>query len=318
MKQFWVVLYFAMAMLGAHAQGLPDKPITLVVPGAAGTAADVVARKMGERLREKLGQPVVVVNRPGAGGMIAYDSVARQKPDGYTLAIVAGGFAIFPVVFKNVTVDPLRDLTPVAQLAFTPMVFVARPESPFTSLGEVAAAAKTGRRLTYGTSGSASTAHLVGESFKQAANVDVAYVGYSSSALLIPDIISGRVDIGILDSVSALTLVTAGRLKALAIASPARVPAFQGVPTAAEAGIHFTAVGWVGLFGPAKLPTEITDKLNAAAGEAMTTAEMRDLLAKTGSLPATPWVDAAQWKTRFEDYVRTWGKVARDAGMTAD
>jgi len=318
MTKIWNLLACAVACIPLHALAWPEKTVTIVVPGAPGTAVDTLARKVGERLQEKYGQPVVVENKVGAGGLIAYEAVARQKADGHSLAMVAGGFAIAPVLYKNLPVDPLRDLTPIAQLALIPMVFATRPEAPFRTLRDVETAAKSGQKLSYSTGGNGSTAHLVAESFKQMAGIDMTHVPFRSSALAVPDVVSGRVDIGMLDSVTAIPLITGGRLKALAIASPSRVPALPNVPTAAEAGLAFTAVGWVGLFGPSKLPPEVTEKINAAANEAMASSSLRDVLAQSGSIAVSPALNAAQWKSRFEDYVQTWGKVARDAGMKAE
>ncbi|RYF67079.1 MAG: tripartite tricarboxylate transporter substrate binding protein, partial [Comamonadaceae bacterium] len=205
----------APAAFTVHAQAWPSRAITIIVPGAPGTAADSLARRVGDQLAADLGQPVVIDNKVGAGGIIAYEQAARQKPDGHTLTIAVGGFAIAPVIYKNLGFDPARDFTPITQLALTPMIFVTRPDSPMNNLQDLIARAKADPgRLMYGSFGNGSTSHLVGESFKRAAGVNLEHVPYKSGIAAVPDVVSGQLDLAIIDPIAALPLVKAGRLKA--------------------------------------------------------------------------------------------------------
>jgi tripartite-type tricarboxylate transporter receptor subunit TctC len=300
--------------LAAWAQVWPSQPIKIVVPTPAGTSADALARQVGEQLARDLGQPVVIENKtPGLAG-ITYAS--RQKADGYTLMIGVGGFAIFPVIYKNLSFDPVKDFTPITQLALTPLIFVTRPDSPMGNLTDVVARAKaTPGKLMYGSMGKSSTSHLVAESFMRVAGVRLTHVPYKGSTGIAADVISGQLDFAIVDPVSTLELVKAGRLKALGVASPARIPAIPDVQTVADAGLDFSAVGWVGLFAPAGLAPEIAQKINASANRTMASPGMRTFLAKSGSIPVEPAPSPEQWRKKFNEYVDTWGDLAKAAKM---
>lgn len=311
-----LALVLGPASFAAQAQAWPARPITIVVPGAPGTAADILARRVGEQLSSDLGQAVVIDNRVGAGGIIAYEQAARQKPDGYGLTIAVGGFAIAPVIYKNLSFDPVKDFTPVTQLALTPMIFVTRPDSPMNSLQDLVARAKAQPgKMMYGSFGNGSTSHLVGESFKRVAGVDLVHVPYKSGITTVPDVVSGQLDLAIIDPIAALPLVKAGRLKALGVASPRRVEALPDVQTAAEAGAPFSAVGWVGLFAPAGVPADIIARINASANRAMGSPAARTFLASSGSMAVEAALSADQWRTRFLGYVQSWSEVAKAAGM---
>jgi tripartite-type tricarboxylate transporter receptor subunit TctC len=303
----------------AQAQSWPSRPITIIVPGAPGTAADSLARRIGDQFTSDLGQAVIIENKVGAGGIIAYEQAVRQKPDGHTLTIVVGGFAIAPVIYKNLSFNPVKDFVPITQLALTPMIFVTRPDSPLKTLRDLVAKAKAEPgKLMYGSFGSGSTSHLVGESFKRVAGVNLAHVPYKSGITTVPDVVSGQLDIAIIDPIAALPLIKAGRIKALGVASPQRVPALPDTETVAEAGVPFSAVGWVGLFAPAGLPPDIAAKINASANRAMASAAVRSFLANSGSMPVEPALSVEQWRSRFDGYVQSWGEIARAANMRSD
>jgi tripartite-type tricarboxylate transporter receptor subunit TctC len=320
-----LILSAALALLAlpasftVHAQGWPSRPITIVVPGAPGTAADSLARRVGDQLAADLGQPVVIDNRVGAGGIIAYEQALRHKPDGHTLTIAVGGFAIAPVIYKNLSFDPVKDFTPITQLALTPMIFVTRPDSPLNNVQDLIARARAEPgKLMYGSFGNGSTSHLVGESFKRVAGVNLNHVPYKSGIAAVPDVVSGQLDLAIIDPIAALPLVKAGRLKALGVASPRRVPALPDVPTVAEAGAPFSAVGWVGLFAPAGVPPEVAAKINASANRVMASPAVRSFLANSGSMAVEPALSVGQWRTRFEEYVQNWSEVAKAANMKVE
>ncbi len=303
----------------ATAQTWPEKPIRLVVPFPAGGGTDIVARRLGEHLQRDLGQPVFVDNRAGASGNIGSDAVAKAGPDGYTLLLTAAPFAIAPAVFKALPFDPVRDFTPVAHLANVPLLVVVRAESPLRSIADLVAAAKAKPdSLSYATFGMGTPPHLVGERMQALAGFRMTHVPYKGGQAAMPDLLSGRLDLAIMDIVSMVPQIKAGRLRALAITGRQRAPAVPDVPTLAESGVPFDTVGWYAVFGPAHLPAPVTARLNAAIAKAMTQPDMRTLLADGGSLPVEPAPKPAEWGKAFADNVRVWGDAARAARITLD
>lgn len=311
-------LGLALVLAASHAQTYPARPVKLVVPFPAGGGTDIVARKMAEHVREELGQPVVVENKAGASGNIGADSVARSAPDGYTLMLTAAPFAIAPAVFKNLSFDPVKDFTPVAQIASVPLLVVTRTESPLKSIADLAAAAKKdGNAISYATFGNGAPPHLVGERMKSLGGFGMTHVPYKGGQAALPDILSGQIDVAIMDVVSMTPLIKAGRLRALAITGPKRSPAFPDVPTLAQAGIPFDTVGWYAVFGPAGLDPIVASRLNAALNKVMARPDMRSLLIDGGSMPVDPQTPS-QWAAAFKDNVQVWGRVARESGASID
>lgn len=303
----------------AQAQDFPNKPIRLVVPFPAGGGTDIVARKLAEHLRQDLGQPVIVETRPGASGNIGADAVARSAPDGYTLMLTAAPFAIAPAMFKSLSFDPLKDFTPIAQLATVPLLVVTRAESPLNSVADIVATArKAPDSLSYASFGNGSPPHLVGESMKLLTGTRMAHVPYKGGQSALADILSGQISFAIMDVVSMTPLVKAGRLKALAITGPQRAPSLPEVPTLSQAGVAFDTVGWYAVFGPAGVPAAVTGKLNTALVKAMATPDMRALILNGGSIPIEPASSPAQWGRQFRSDVETWAKVARESGARID
>ena len=306
--------------LGAvHAQTYPDRLIKLVVPFPAGGGTDIVARKLAEHLREELGQVVVVDNKAGASGNIGADSVARSAPDGYTLLLTAAPFAIAPAVFKSLGFDPVRDFTSIAQLAIVPLLVVTRADSPLDSIADlIAAAKKDSDAISYGTFGTGAPPHLVGEQMKKLTGMQMTHVPYKGGQAALPDILSGRIQVAIMDVVSMTPLIKSGRLKALAITGPKRSPALPDVPTLSEAGVPFDTVGWYAVFGPAGMEPAVTNRLNAALNKAMALPDMRQLILNGGSISVEPAPTAAQWGEAFKKNVQVWGQAARESGASVD
>ncbi|MBW6399266.1 tripartite tricarboxylate transporter substrate binding protein [Roseomonas sp. HJA6] len=297
----------------------PDRPIRVIVPYPAGGGTDIVARLLSDVMRDDLGQPIVVDNRAGAGGSIGAEQVARAAPDGYTLLLTAGGLAIAPSVQRNLPFDPVRDLTGIALLAVVPLLIVVRPESPLRSVGDLLTLARRrGSEMTYATFGIATPPHLVGERIGQAAGVRMTHVPYRGGAQAMPDILSGAVDVAIMDAVSMSPHVNAGRLRAIAITGPQRSAAFADLPTLSEAGVPFEAVGWHAAFAPATTPAPIVARLNGAFTAALARPRIRDVIVAGGSLPIDPALDANAWTARFRRDVTAWGEVARAARIELD
>ena len=248
-----------------HAQAYPDKIVKIVVPYAAGGAVDIVARSVGQPLQEALKQPVIVENRPGAGGNIGMDAVAKAAPDGYTLLMASNAIATNNALFPKLAFDGRRDFAPVAKIGYAPLVIVVPASSPAKTLKDLLAQAKAEPgKLTYATAGNGSSGHLAGELMKSMARIDVTHVPYKGGAPAITDLVGERISFMPINPVEVMSHIKAGRLRALAVASDKRFPLLPDVPTVAEAGLPgYEASVWWGLVAPAKTPREIVAKLNA-------------------------------------------------------
>ena len=317
-RAFIGVALLLLAVSG-YSQTYPNKPIKLVVPFPPGGGTDIVARKMAEHMRADLGQVVIVENKAGASGNIGADSVARAAPDGYTIMMTAAPFAIAPALYKSLPFDPVKDFTSIAQMASVPLLVVTRTESPFKTIADVVAAAKKApTAISFASFGSGSPPHLVGERIKSLAGINMTHIPYKGGQAALPDILSGQLDIAIMDIVSMTPLIKAGRLRALAITGGQRTPVLPDVPTLAQADIPFNTVGWYAIFGPAHMNGAVVTRLNQSINKVMARADMRALLIEGGSLPIEPPLTAAQWDSAFKDSVQVWGKVARESGATID
>lgn len=299
---------------GGSAAGYPNRPVRLVTPYPAGGGTDIVARLLAEPMREELGQPLIVDNRVGAGGNLGAEQVARSAPDGHTLLITAGALAIAPSVQRNLSFNPKRDLTGVALLATVPLLLVVRPESPLRSVADLLdLIRRRGPDVSFASFGVATPPHLVGERIGAEAGQRMTHVPYRGGAQAMPDILSGQLDVAILDAVSMVPHVAAGRLRAIAITGPTRSPALPSLPTLAEAGVPFEAVGWHGAFAPAATPVPVVERLNAAFVRALALTRVREGIVAGGSLPIEPPLDARAWTARFNADVDAWGAVASAA-----
>lgn len=265
---------------GAHAQSYPTKPVRLIVPYPAGGAVDTLARVLGAKFTESLGQPFVIDNRPGAGGNLGVDLVAKAPSDGYTILINTVGTAISPALYPKLPFDVMRDLTPVTQLVATTLVIVTSPKLPIASIRELieAAKAKPGT-LNYGMTGIGNPLHLTMEMLKLAAGIDVVPVAYKGDAPLVAAMIAGEIDLAVAPTVSTLPLIQDGRLKALAVTSATRSAALPDLPTVAESGIPgFESTSWLGLFLPGHAPAAIVTLVQREAKKALAAPDVRERL----------------------------------------
>ena len=300
----------------AGAQDYPTKPIRLVVPFAAGGATDVLARLVGERLTASLGQQVVVDNRPGAGGNIGSDIVARAEPDGYTILMGAvGTHAINPSLYPKMPYDPVKDFAPVTLVASVPNVLVVNPEVPANSVQELIdlAKAKPGE-LNFASSGNGTSIHLSGELFKAMTGTDIVHVPYKGSGPAVTDLLGGQVQMMFDNMPSSLPHVKAGKLRALGVTSAARSPALPEVPTIAEAGVpDYDATSWFGIQAPAGTPEPVVARLQGAIVQALGEPEMRQRMADLGAEPVgdTP----AEFGRFIAAEIAKWAKVVNDAGV---
>jgi tripartite-type tricarboxylate transporter receptor subunit TctC len=303
---------------GAAHAAYPDRIIKIVVPFAPGGGTDVVARSLAQEMSKDLGVTVIIENKPGAGTIIGTQAVATAEPDGYTLLMGTFANAVNPGLYAKLPYDQHRDLTAVALVARSFSIVVVNPKSPIKSITDLIAAAKADPdKLSYGTYGTGTSAHLAGELFKHMANVNLTTVPYKGSAPAITDLMSGQIQVMFTTVASAAGLVEAGQLRALAVTSAERSPAFPNLPTVAEAGVPgYDAEAWYGLFAPAKTPPEIIDRLNKAAANAVKAEAFKKLSVNEGLiLVASPPSELDRYFREEED---RWRKVIQDAGIKAD
>jgi len=293
----------------------PHRIVRIVVPFAPGGGTDVIARTLAQEMAKDLGASVIVENRPGAGTIIGTQAVAGSEPDGYTLLVGTFAHAVNPSLNAKLPYDPHKDFAPVALIARSFNIVVVNPKSPFQSIADLIAAAKADPgKLSYGTFGTGTSAHLAGELFKNMAKVDLTTVPYKGAAPAITDLIGGQIQVMFTTVASAAPLIEGGQLRALAVTTTERSPAFPLVPTVAEAGVPgYAAESWYGLFAPAKTPADIVDRLNKSAATAVKSEAFRRLGVNEGlAMIARP-------PEELDRYVRgeeaRWRKVIEDAGI---
>lgn len=294
----------------------PNKPLRLIHPWAAGGGGDIVARLLSERMQAELGVQVLVENRPGAGGNIGAQLAARQPADGYTIMTTAGGFAIAPSLFRNLGYDPIKDFVPVTKMASAPLLVLVRADSPLRTMADLVALAKRDPKgVSFASFGVGSPSHLIGESINRTAGITMTHVPYSAGNAA-TDLQGGQVTVAILDALSQTPQVKAGRLRALALNGPLRLPSLPEVPTLNESGIPFDLVGWHAMFAPAGTPREIVERLNRVTNQIMALPELRSRLFDLALFPVQPPTTPEQWGAMFRSDVQAWGDLVRSAGVT--
>jgi tripartite-type tricarboxylate transporter receptor subunit TctC len=307
-------LLFCAAPALTLAQAYPSKPIRVVVPFPPGNASDVTARAIGDKLSQRLGQPVIIDNRAGAQGNIGVDTVAKATPDGYTILVTSlSPVVITPSVSKTIPYDPQRDLAPVAMIGFTGMILVASAQLPVNNTQELIAYIKANPgRITYASLGSGTLSMLAMEMFKRATGTDILHVPYKGSAQALTDLIGGQVTLMIDGMTSSYGQVKGGKLKAIAISAQRRSAFAPSIPTMAESGVpglkDFDIAGWVGMLAPAGTPKPVVERLNNEVNLIMQQADFRERAAVAGLElypPATPEVFAAFIKNELARYRET-------------
>ncbi len=313
------MLLVAGAAATVQAQTYPSKPIRMIVPFPPGGTTDILARAIGAELTKAWGQPVVIENRPGAGGNIGSEAVAKSPGDGYTLLMgTVGTHGINPSLYKKMPYDAVKDFAPVTLVALVPNILVVHPSVPAKSVAElIALAKKQPGKLTYASSGNGTSIHLSGALFESLAGVQMVHVPYKGSAPAVTDLLGGQVNMMFDNMPSALPHVKAGKLRALGVTSAKRSPAVPDVPTIAEAGVKgYEASSWFGVLAPATTPKDIVAKLNAEIAKSLGTPEMKEKLSSQGAEPVgnTP----EQFGAFIRAEIDKWAKVVKASGATVD
>jgi len=319
LHRFALGALLALVATAASAQTYPTKPIRLVVPFPPGGATDILARDVAQKLTEAWGQQVIVDNRPGAGGNIGSELVAKSAPDGYTLEMgTVGTHAINASLYAKMPYDHVKDFVPVILVAGVPNVLVVNPAVPANSVAELIAYAKANPgKLNFASSGNGTSIHLSGELFKFMAGVQMTHVPYKGSAPALQDLIGGQVQLMFDNLPPSLPQIKAGKLRALAVTSLARAPALPDVPTMAEAGLPgYEASSWFGVLAPAGTPPAIVTKLNAEIAKWLATPEAKEKLSKQGANAAggTP----EDFAKHIAAETAKWAKVVKDSGAKID
>lgn len=301
----------------AKAETYPSRPIKLIAPWPVGGAVDALSRAFGARLEQRLGQPVVTENRPGAGSTLGVNAGARSAPDGYTIVLPGNSsLAISPTMYKKLQYDPVKDLIPVALLARIPMVLVIHPAQPFNTLADLIAFAKANPgKLNFGSGGPGSSHHMVTEMFRGMAGIELTHVPYNGSAPALNDVMAGHIQMLFSDPLPAPPQIKAGNVRALGVTSAARWDIMPDIPTIAEAGVPgFAAVNWTLAAVPAGTPKAIVDRLSAEFKAISQLPEAREQIAKLGMiLPENPSVDELKQFVVSEN--ERWGAAVRQAGL---
>ena len=313
----------SVALLGAvpaMAQtAYPTKPVTIVVPFAAGGTTDILARLMGQYLATELGQPVVVDNRAGAGGNIGGQYASKAPADGYTLFMgTVGTHAINTALYKKMPFDHIKDFAPLSRVAMVPNLLVANPAQPFKTVPEMIAYAKANPgKINFGSPGNGSSPHLSGELFKSMAHVDITHIPYKGSAPAVTDLLGNQISIMFDNLPSVIPHVRSGKLRAIAITTAKRSPELPNIPTIAEAGVPgYEAMSWFGLFAPAATPAPVLAQISAALTKVLAKPEVKKKIADQGGEPAndTP----AQFAAFIQAETNKWAKVVKDSGASLD
>jgi len=305
-----------LAAFAVHAQPYPERAIRFIVPYTPGGLGDTFARALGQELAQRMGQAVVVDNRPGASQAIGAEATARSAPDGYTLFMgTQSGLVLNTIAKKSLPFDPVKDFAPVSLLFTTPLYLVTHPSVQAATLQELIALAKARPgKLTFASIGNGTSQHLAGEMLRSRAGVDIVHVPYKGSAPAIADLLSGRVDMMFEGGVSALPHVRSGKLRALGMTGRERSAAMPQLPTMAEAGVRdFDVSVWFGLVAPAGVPQPIVQRLNREVAAVLRSAALRDKFAAAGIdiAPSSP----EELGARIRADLPYWTKVMRDAGI---
>ena len=314
-----LALTLALAATGAIAQDkYPSKPVTLIVPQAAGGANDAIARVIAQKLTEQFGQSFIVDNRTGAGGNVGTVAAARARPDGYTLMLTAdSSMVINPSLYKSTGFDPIKDFEPVGTVATAGYVLVANPAFPAKNTAELIALAKQQPgKINIGSAGNGTLNHLIGEMLGKATGIDLMHVPYKGSSAAVTDLVAGQVQVSVQSLPSSIAFIRSGKIKVLGVVNPKRLPSLPDAPTIGETVKGFGTTPWYGVFAPAGTPKAIVTQLNAAIAKALESKDAQERLAGVGCEPykTTP----EQFAHLVRDDLPRWARIVKESGATID
>ena len=312
----WLIVL--LAAFSVHAQEhYPSRPVRFILPFPPGGPTDILGRLISERLGAQLGQPVVTENRGGAGGNVGAEAAAKSAPDGYTIVLVAPSLAISPTLYTKLNYDPVKDLAPISLVATVPNVVVTQVSHPATLREFIAKAKAKPGEMNFGSGGAGTSNHLAGELFNILAGTKLTHVPYKGVNLAMQDVIAGRIDLVVIGVPAAAPHVRSGKLRALAVIAPQRLPALPDVPTVTEAGLPgFEVTTWYGILAPAGTPRPVIARLNAEIVKAMHSPEMKERLAGIGTDPVTS--SPEEFAAFIQAEIAKWGDVIRKANLRAD
>ena len=301
----------------SFAQTYPTKPVRIIAPFAPGGGTDFIARLIAQKLTERLGQQVIVENKPGAGGNLGAEFAVKSPPDGYTLLLIAGSYTVNPSLYK-LSFDPVNDISPIVQLSQGPFVVAVHPSVPAKTLNElIDYARREPDKLSYASAGSGSITHLASELFMQMANIKVVHVPYKGTGPALNDTIAGNTQLIFGSVATSLQFIKSRRLRGLAVTTPKRIPAAPDLPTVAEAGVPgYEVVLWHGLVGPKGLPSAVVERINQAANDALKSKDVADLLATDGVAPAGGAPET--FRALIKADIERWSKVVKEANIKID
>ena len=295
----------------------PSKPLRFILPFPPGGPTDILGRLIGERLASSLGQPVIVENRGGAGGNVGAEAAAKSAPDGYTLVLVAPSLAISPSLYSKLNYDPLRDFAPVSLVATVPNVIVTQPTLAATLQEFIALAKAKPGGMNFGSGGSGTSNHLAGELFNLVTGTKLVHVPYKGVNLAMNDVLTGAIHLVVIGVPAAGPHIKSGRLRALAVIAPQRLPALPEVPTVAEAGLpDFDVTTWYGVLAPAGTPRPVVARLNGELVKILYSPDMKDKLNALGTDPVTSTPE--EFAAYLQQETVKWAEVVRKAGLKAD
>ena len=321
MGSWFRIVAAAMAMSaagGAAAQSpFPSKPVHIFVPYAAGGGVDILARTLGDVVSRQWGQTVVVENRPGAGGVVASQALVAAPPDGYTLIVVASGHATNPFLYPKIPYDTFKDFTPISLLASSPNILLVRTDSPFKTLGDMIAQARSKPgSLSFGHAGTGTSTHLAGELLKNLAKIDLNAIPYKGGAPSINDLLGGQIPLSFNNGPESVGQLEAGTVRALAVTTASRASFLPNVPSMAEAVAGYDTEVWWGLLGPAGMPADLIAKLSHDFVAALNTDPVKERLGKLGASPIGS--SPLEFDAKIRDDARKWGPIIEAAGMKAE
>ena len=296
----------------------PSKPVTVIVPQAAGGANDAIARVVAQKLTELLGQSFIVENRTGAGGNVGTVAAARARPDGYTIMLTAdSSMVINPSLYKSTGFDPIKDFEPVGTVATAGYVLVANPAFAAKNTAELVALAKQQPgKINIGSAGNGTLNHLIGEMLGKATGIDLVHVPYKGSAAAVTDLVAGQVQVSVQSLPSSIAFIRSGKIKVLGVVNPTRLPALPDSPTIGETIKGFGTTPWYGVFAPAGTPRSVIKQLNAAIAKALESKDAQERLAGVGCEPYKS--SPEQFAQLVRDDLPRWAKIVKESGATID